>query len=164
MQKNTVKKSIRLYNVMFPLWFFFFYPTVLWLIIIPVNFVIDTLVLFLSAKHEGVEDRKTLWKQTILRIFLIGFLSDAIGGLACLGILVLSDFIPFMETLSNLSSILTQFVSGIPGVIVAGFLIFFLNRWLSFRKTDLSKETIHKICLALAIFTAPYTMLIPLYW
>ena len=162
--KNTSSKSIRLYNVMFPLWFFFFYPTHLWFIILPVNFGIDTLVLFLAAKRQGVEDRKTLWKRSILWIFLIGFLSDAIGGLGCLGFMVLSDFVPALGDLVAQNSVLAQFVSGLPGVIIGGILIYFLNRRFSFRKTDLTKEQIHKICLALAIFTAPYSMLVPIYW
>ena len=161
---ETSAKSIRLYNVMFPLWFFFFYPTHLWFIILPVNFAIDSLVLLLAAKRQGVEDRKTLWKKTILRIFLIGFLSDAIGGLGCLGIMVLSDFVPFLGDLFAKNSVLAQFVSGLPGVVIGGFLIYFLNRRFSFRKTELEPQKIHKICLALAIFTAPYAMMIPIYW
>ena len=51
----------------------------------------------------------------------------------------------------------------IPGVIVAGLAIYWLNRLLTFRKGDLEKDEIHRLCLHLAIFTAPYTFLIPLY-
>ena len=35
-------RSVRLYNVMFPIWFFFFFPIV-WLLILPVNFLVDSL-------------------------------------------------------------------------------------------------------------------------
>ena len=70
--------SIRLYNVMFPVWFLFFIPY-LWLVILPVNFGVDSLVLMLSAKKQGVEDRKALWKKHILPVWGIGFLSDLIG-------------------------------------------------------------------------------------
>ena len=52
--------SVRLYNVMFPIWFLFFFPA-LWLVILPVYFGVDTLVLMLSAKRQGIEERKALW-------------------------------------------------------------------------------------------------------
>jgi hypothetical protein len=51
----------------------------------------------------------------------------------------------------------------VPGVILAGVLIYFCNKRLVFRSSDLDPAAIHRICLHLAIFTAPYTMLIPLY-
>lgn len=56
-------------------------------------------------------------------------------------------------------------IIAIPGVLLAGVLIFFLNKRFSFQKLqdELSGEQIHKLCLALAIFTAPYAMFIPLY-
>ena len=160
-RKEVMKrKSTTLYNVMFPIWFFFFYPTFLWLIILPVNFGIDSLVLWLSAKKQGIEDRKKLWKQSILWIWMIGFFSDFMGGLACLGLVMITEHWLF----SSMHYTLVQFVSGIPGVIIAGVLIYFLNQWLSFRKTDLTKEQIKKTALYLAIFTAPYAMLVPIYW
>ena len=54
-------------------------------------------------------------------------------------------------------------VFAIPGAALAGLLIYWFNRRLSFRRTGLPAQTIHKLCLALAVATAPYTMLIPLY-
>ena len=53
---------------MFPIWFLFFFP-VLWLVMLPVNFGVDSLVLMLSARKQGVEDRKALWKKHILPIW-----------------------------------------------------------------------------------------------
>ena len=50
----------------------------------------------------------------------------------------------------------------LPGVALAGVLLYWLNRLLSFRKTGLEKRQLHKLCLAIALFTAPYLMLIPL--
>ena len=73
MKKNN---SVRLYNVMFPVWFLFFIPY-LWLVILPVNFGVDSLVLMLSAKKQGVEDRKALWKKHILPVW--GMASSAIS-------------------------------------------------------------------------------------
>ena len=89
-------KSVRLYNVLFPIWFLMYlFPSWLPPVMLVFNFAFDTLVLALAA--------------------------------------------------------------------LAGLLIYWFNRRLSFRRTGLPAQTIHKLCLALAVATAPYTMLIPLY-
>ena len=155
--------SIRLYNVMFPIWFFFFLP-ITWLLILPVNFGVDSLVLMLSARKQQVEDKKALWKKHILPVWGIGFLSDLIGaGLVFLIYLAVAES-PLVDTLMNPVLFPGTTIISIPGVILAGFMIYILNKKLTFRKSTLDAAVIHKLCLHLAIFTAPYTMLIPLYW
>ena len=155
-------RSIRLYNVIFPIWFFFFLPPI-WLVMLPVNFGVDTLVLMLSARRQQVEDRKALWKKHILPVWGIGFLSDLIGaGLVFLIYLAVAES-PLVDTFMNPVLFPGTTIISIPGVILAGFMIYFLNKKLTFRKSALDAAVIHKLCLHLAIFTAPYTMLIPLY-
>ena len=155
--------SIRLYNVMFPIWFFFFLP-ITWLLILPVNFGVDSLVLMLSARKQQVEDKKALWKKHILPVWGIGFLSDLIGaGLVFLIYLAVAES-PLVDTWMNPVLFPGTTIISIPGVILAGFMIYILNKKLTFRKSTLAAAVIHKLCLHLAIFTAPYTMLIPLYW
>ena len=157
------KNNIKLYNVMFPIWFFFFFP-VMWLIILPVNFLVDSLVLCLSAKRQQVDERKTLWKKHILPVWGIGFLSDLIGaGLVFLIYLVVAES-PLVDTWMNPVFFPGTCIISLPGVALAGWMIYILNKKLTFRKSQLDPAVIHKICLHLAIFTAPYTMLIPLYW
>ena len=156
-------RSIRLYNVMFPIWFFFFLPPI-WLVMLPVNFGVDTLVLMLSARRQQVEDRKALWKKHILPVWGIGFLSDLIGaGLVFLIYLVVAES-PLVDTWMNPVLFPGTTIISIPGVVLAGVMIYILNRKLTFRKSALDPAVIHKLCLHLAIFTAPYTMLIPLYF
>ena len=157
------KNNIKLYNVMFPIWFFFFFP-VMWLVILPVNFLVDSLVLWLSAKRQQVDDRKTLWKKNILPVLGIGFLADLIGaGLVFLIYLVVAES-PLVDTWMNPVFFPGTCIISLPGVALAGWMIYILNKKLTFRKSQLDPAVIHKICLHLAIFTAPYTMLIPLYW
>ena len=155
--------SIRLYNVMFPIWFFFFLP-ITWLLILPVNFGVDSLVLMLSARKQQVEDKKALWKKHILPVWGIGFLSDLIGaGLVFLIYLAVAES-PLVDTWMNPVMFPGATIMAIPGVIVAGFLIYILNKKLTFRKSTLDTAVIHKLCLHLALWTAPHTMLIPLYF
>lgn len=101
-------------------------------------------------------------KKSIVRIWLIGFLSDFIGATLIFVLMLASDWLklPFNLILFPATTIIA-----IPGVLLAGVLIFFLNKRFSFQKLqdELSGEQIHKLCLALAIFTAPYAMFIPLY-
>ena len=49
----------------------------------------------------------------------------------------------------------------IPGVLVAGVLIYLFNRYVSFRRCELDVKDVKALALSLAIATAPYTMLIP---
>ena len=151
-------RSVRLYNVMFPIWFFFFFPIV-WLLILPVNFLVDSLVVLLSAKRQKLETPKSLWKKHILPVWGIGFLSDLLGAGLTFGLYLLLAEIPHL----NLHLFPGATLISIPGTIAAGVLIYFLNKKLTFRKSQLDPMAIHKLCLHLAIFTAPYTMLIPLY-
>ena len=155
------KQDIRLYNVLFPIWFFYFFPIV-WLLILPVNFLVDSLVLWFSARHQGIGERLPLWKKHILPIWGIGFLSDLIGaGLIYLIYMVIAE-LPLLRFFNPLLFPGTTLIS-LPGVILAGVLIYWLNRKLTFRKSSLDPAAIHRFCLHLAFFTAPYTMLIPLY-
>ena len=156
-------KSIRLYNIMFPIWFLFFFP-LLWLVILPVNFGVDSLVLMLSAKKQGMEERKAFWKKHILPVWGIGFLSDLIGAALLFPIFLLIGESPLVDTFLNPVLFPGSVITAVPGVILAGFMIYILNKKLTFRKSELDPVFIHKLCLHLAIFTAPYTMLIPLYF
>lgn len=155
--------NIRLYNVMFPIWFFIFFP-VMWLIILPVNFAVDSLVLLLSAKKQKIPEGKTLWKKHILPVWGLGFLCDLLG--AGLIFLIYSIYveIPGLFNIMNPMLFPGTCLISLPGVVLAGWLIYILNKKLTFRKAQLDPAVIRRLCLHLAIFTAPYTMLIPLYW
>lgn len=155
-----MKKDTRLYNVIFPIWFLLLFPA-LWLVMLPVNFIVDSLVLLLCARRQQLTNKAQLWKKSILPIWLIGFLSDIIGaGLTVLLFYLQTELnIPFPNPILFPGTCLIS----LPGVILAGVLIYFMNKRFSFRKSELDAGAIHKLCLYLAIFTAPYTMLIPLY-
>ena len=154
------ENAVRLYNVMFPIWLFFLFPSIVWLWLLPANFVIDSLVLLAAAAYGKYAEKKNLWKKSILRVWIIGFLADMAGALVVLAVnaIVVESFpgnwgLPPLEQLSTL-----------PGILVAGILIYVWNRKFSFRKTNLEADQIHGLSLALAIVTAPYTMLIPTAW
>lgn len=157
------KKDVRLYNVLFPIWFFYLMPSYFWLLILAVNFVIDSLVLVLSARRQGLDSR-ALYKKAILPVWGIGFVSDFIGAVLIYLLYVcaaaLAEFLPSFPNLIRFPW--TTLIS-IPGTVLAGNLIYKLNREMLLRRCDLTPEDVHRLSLRLALFTAPYAMLIPMY-
>ena len=154
------RRHLRLYNILFPAWMFYLLPTGLWLFILPANFAIDSLVLWMAMRRLKIAGQQDVWKRCILRIWGIGFLADILGALLTLGLFLLIDA-------AHLSWDIYLFpgttLFAIPGVVLSGILIYALNKRYAFAKCTLDDTQIHKLSLALAIFTAPYAMLIPLY-
>ena len=150
-------KNIKIYNILFPIWLFYLWPTPLWLLIIPLNAVIDGLVLNFALRFYKI--KLNIWDKSLLKVCVIGFLSDFTGA----GLIFVIYY-----ALGNLTDWDTFHFPGttlvsLPGVILAGLLIYIFNQKFSFSKTNLDSAYIQKIALILAIFTAPYLMLIPLY-
>lgn len=160
-----MKKEVRLYNIFFPLWYLvLFWPLLVpslpvFLLLLPINFAMDSLVLVVTTKCLHLEHKARLWGRSILPVWLLGFLCDFLGA-ALVGLLIW-----LIE--GNLSGDSLFFPAAtlyaLPGVILSGVLIYTLNRFLSFRKSGLEKGQLHKLCLSLAVFTAPYLMMIPIY-
>jgi len=147
-----MKNDHKLYNVLFPLWMFFLFPTS-WLIIIPGNFIIDSAVLVIAMYALKLTEKKAFYKKNILKVYLFGFLSDIIAA----GVMFLLSF--YCHLGGNMADGLTL---TIPGVLLAAGLIFALNYFISFRKND--KGLRFKLSLIFAIATAPYTFLVPSIW
>ena len=161
----TVKKEVRLYNVFFPLWFLvLFWPLLVpslpvFLLLLPINFAFDSLVLAATAKCLRLEHKARLWKRSILPVWLLGFLCDFLGaGLVGLLIYLIEGGLSGDSLFFPAATLYA-----LPGVVLSGVLIYTLNRYLSFRKSGLEKGQLHKLCLSLAVFTAPYLMMIPIY-
>ena len=53
------KQSVTLYNILFPIWLLVWIPSPLWLLLIPLNFVIDYVVLYKSLPDD-VEREKSV--------------------------------------------------------------------------------------------------------
>lgn len=156
-----MKRDVKLCNVFFPVWMFYFLPTVLWLLILPGNFLVDSAVLFAAMAVFHLADKKEIWKRSILPVWVVGFLSDFAGAALTFGLMLFLD-----RTFHALNIYLIPYAQllVLPGIALAGVLIYFLNQRFSFRKTELAVPDVHRLCLALALFTAPYTMLWPVEW
>ena len=65
------KKEVKLYKILLPIWILVFWPSWLWLILIPANYLIDRLVLRWSLGEmpdKGAFCRKHTWKICIANI------------------------------------------------------------------------------------------------
>ena len=145
-----MKKDIKLYNVLFPLWMLLMFP-VTWLIVLPGNFVIDSLVLFLGMYFIKISDKKELYKKSIVKIFAIGIFSDIIGSAYMLLMVIL-----------ELCTMADEWYVTVPGVVISAVLIFALNYFITFKNLDKKKRII--LSLLFAVITAPYTFLVPSRW
>jgi len=73
-----MKKEVRLYNVIFPVWMMFLFPQI-WLIALPGNLVIDVLVLAVTLKVLGHPNKWAVVKKLWWKFWLLGFLADFVG-------------------------------------------------------------------------------------
>ena len=68
------RHTIRLYNLIFPIWIFWMVPSLLWLLLLPANFLWDSLVLLAAAGWLRLQGKKELWKRSIVKVWLIALL------------------------------------------------------------------------------------------
>ena len=168
MMRNNEK---RIYNILFPFWLLVFFPSYLWLILIPANYLIDRIVLKWSLgdmPDKGLFCRKNTW-----RICLAGFLGDFVGAIALYFVSIImigwgGDGTSFIEKAGDaimfdpFANILAVLIV-IAAIALSGFCIYKLDiRVLG--KTELDPEQIKRAAIRLAIFTAPYLYLIPGRW
>lgn len=165
------RKGVRLCNIFLPLWLIIFVPTYLWLILIPVNYLIDRIVLWWSLRDnekQGYICRRSTWK-----ICLAGFFSDFVGILPFLGLFVASALMeadspardwldPLLEGVGfNPFMNLPSFLIVAACVFLASRLIYRLDRWI-LRREGLNTEQANKSARTLALFTAPYLYFFPM--
>ena len=144
-------KDVRLYNVLFPFWMLVLFPTV-WLIVLPGNFLIDSLLLLIALRCLGIYEKMLWYKRHILKIFTFGMLSDLVGAAYMLLLMMRFD-------VGNMGD---ELYLTLPAILLAATLIFLSNYYITFRKVE--KPLRLKLALTFAIVTAPYTFLVPSSW
>ena len=152
-----MERNVKLYNLIFPVWMLWIFPPA-WLAVIPLNLLIDALVLFLTLTALKRPDRKALLRTLLLPMWLFGFLADFIGSLwMFLGHELLlyknggwNFYRPFQSP-----EVLTWTLAA---VVLSGVCIYLFDRFLVKRSlTALSPRERHMIALTMAIATAPWT-------
>ena len=145
------RNETKLYNVLFPFWMLLLFPQ-MWLIVLPGNFLIDSAVLLITLLILKVEGKKQWYKKHILKIFAFGMLSDIVG----------AAYMLWMMIGFELGQMGDELYLTLPALLISASLIFCLNYFVTFRKVDRGLRL--KLALVFAVFTAPYTFLIPSSW
>ena len=158
-------KNVIYYNMIFPVWILMLFPLT-WLIVLPGNFAVDSLVLLLGMYLLKIVEKKKYYKQSIVYVFIFGLLSDFIGsGFLFLTLLLGKEGTAFYEYVTepiarnpfdNVYALLYTFLS----VLISGCFIYLFNRFISFKKIE-DKRHKRLFSLLLAVLTAPYFFLIP---
>ncbi len=143
--------SMKLYNVLFPFWMILLFPLV-WLIVLPGNFIIDSLVLLVSMLILKITDKKQFYKKHIFKIYAFGMASDIIG----------AAYMLFMMIVFEVGNMGDEPYLTVPALIMSAALIFVFNYFITFRKIE--KKQRLQLSLIFTIVTAPYTFLIPSNW
>ena len=144
-------RQVRLRNVLFPFWMLQLFPVV-WLVVLPANFLVDSLVLLISLRVLKIAERKGWYKRHILKVFSFGMLSDLAGAAYMLLMMIHFDM-GYMGDEPYLT---------LPAIFIAAVLIFLSNYFITFRKADKPQRL--KLALIFAIVTAPYTFMVPTSW
>lgn len=165
------KKSVKLYNLIFPVWIVWLYP-VTWVGIVPLNILVDFLVTLLALKLMKIENPMAIIRKSLAKTVALGFVADIIAT----AVLMILSF-GIYGTRNNFAKwfydniavpIFNNYYTTPWGILVmvlavafAGYLVYIFNRKFSFRHTDLSESQIKKVSVTLAALTAPYLFLIP---
>ena len=174
MKKERKKNTVTLYNLILPIWLLVWFPSVLWLLIIPANYLVDHLVFTLSSRRQKRDlDRKFFRKHT-WKLWLFGFLADFIGALFLLAPLLIpppesigknynaSAFGKFMNALQfNPFHYFPTFLYFLFVIFLVGVIIYFLDLLVIKKTKVFTNQQAKQIALAMAVFTAPYLYLIP---
>lgn len=125
---------------------------VTWAVVLPANFVIDSLVLIAAMFALKLASKKDFYKKHILKIYVFGMLSDIAG--AGLMLIMMLGF--------ELGRMGDELYMTVPALLLSAALIFVLNYKVSFK--DCERYTRLKMALIFTAATAPYTFLIPSSW
>ncbi|MEC1722960.1 hypothetical protein [Schinkia azotoformans] len=163
---------MKIYNVIFPIWFLLFFPPVIFITLFG-NYVIDSIVLIACFYLFNISNLqinlKTFYKKSILKVWLYGFLADILGAL----ILFLCTM---LEEKIGLSYEITSAISYDPfshplavviiliSMLVASYFIFLFNYKITLVPVIAEARLRFKVALTIAIITTPWTFLLPTKW
>lgn len=174
--------QIRLYNLIFPMWFMLWFPGWYWLIILPVNFLVDYLVLKVCFKKKVMDNYKSLLKKYSWKTWIYGFLADLIGAIYLLiiygGVSIVGEGLIDagsrkigikISVWANDSMISAWdnplgFIVSLSGVALAGFLVYKFNFSMLKKNEAIGEDIARYVAKWLAIITAPYLIMIPIYF
>ncbi|MBQ3366014.1 MAG: hypothetical protein IJQ30_07375 [Acidaminococcaceae bacterium] len=169
------KQSVTLYNILFPVWLLVWIPSPLWLLLVPLNFVIDYVVLYKSLpddveRSKNFPDsvpRKAFCNTYAWKICAAGFAADFTGSLFLFAVFMitsshkLDSLRPVSHGLGlNPFESFAALLIVVCSILLAAYCIYRFDSYL-LKRAGLSEEQGRKSALWLAVVTAPYLFLLP---
>ncbi|MEE0875200.1 MAG: hypothetical protein UIH27_17290 [Ruminococcus sp.] len=171
-----MKRNIKLYNMVFPMYFLLHLEPLYWVCIVAANFLIDSAVLLLGTRLLYKRFRLDIWKTSVIPVVAVGFLADFLGF-----IYLVTTSMAVNPTYQQAGdSLIKQIENGIyfavnhsytdsvfgvlfmlSGIFVSALFIFSFNYVIVLRMSVAEKKNRLILSLFLAVLTAPYTFLIP---
>lgn len=159
-------KGVKLYNIIFPMYMLWVMPPVIFISVI-LNFIIDSIVILVTEKVLKIKDITSKYKKLILKVWGFGFLADFIGAflLFLISSLLGGLNIPIRYNIDyNPFGNIYALIITISCIIISGILIYIFNKKFCYKKVELTDREKHILALTMAIVTAPYLFLLPVYY
>ena len=173
-----MKKEIKLYNMILPPYLLMVFVPWLAAISIIGNFVIDSVVLCVISLIIYKRLDKKFYLSGIWKVWLWGFAGDFVGVMwlfigSQIGYIYINtkthdngfwyQMMNAMNNVTNHSEVVNRYsyIFIATAILISAIAIFIFDYFISFRKTELSKKQKILSALSFAVFTAPYTFLLP---
>ena len=154
-------KGTKLYNIGFSPLFLYIFPQ-LWFISLPVNFIIDSLVLLVGFKLFGKEKVLFNYRKSIWKTWLFGYLADLIGAAVQIEFEMIADMDFYRgSVMTNPLGGIFPFFATLVSVAVSGILIYVFNLKICLNTSLLEEKNKKKTALLIALCTAPYMFFMP---
>lgn len=151
----------KMYSFIFPIWILLIASPLVWLMILPTNFLIDTLVLIIVCNIFKIKNIITVYKRSILKMLIYGIIADLVGGSILLCAAKINPNGVFNNVTSNpFDSWITVVYISIC-IIITAVLTYLFNYKMTFKDLKINDDKKRKIALFIAIFTAPYLFFYP---
>ncbi|HWR61612.1 MAG TPA: hypothetical protein VN580_08380, partial [Clostridia bacterium] len=151
------------YNMIFPVWSLYVIPFA-WVVILPANFLIDTIVVLIALLLMRTGNIKGIYKKIIFKVWGLGFAADILGVISLMIIFGLADDITqykYRGLAYNAHAWPLGLALISAGVIISGILIYAFNYYGHFKELEMEEKQKKRLALTLAIVTAPYLMFLP---
>lgn len=171
-----MKAYVKLYNLIFPIWFLLLFP-ISWVIILPANYLVDSIVILITLSILKQDNKKVIYRRTIFKVWFFGFLSDFIGFGLLFVVLPIDSALDFNTKIGrwwyekittgvsyNPFDNIWSFLWVLSAVLVAMLFIYWFNMKFSFKNLEVELRVKRKMAITLALCTAPYLFMLPTKW
>lgn len=151
----------KMYSLVLPIWLLLVANPLIWFMILPVNFLVYTLVLIIACIFFKIADIKKIYKRSILKMLIYGMVADFAGGIILLGASKLNPDGAFTNIAYNPCSSWITVTYICICIILSAVLSYFFNYKITFKNIDIKRSQKKGLALFIAIFTAPYMFFYP---